>query len=261
MFRSFLLPGIMIVLHMVFGHPADSSPPQAPKAAIDTSVISTADENRISKLHKKYADTFKMQGPRTAQIALTFDDAPDPRFTPYILDILKKNHIKATFFVIGDKAKRYPKLVKRMVNEGHIVGNHSFNHPNFNKISLGQFQQQIIKTGLAIQKSIGYTPLLIRPPYGEIRESQLQWLQQNGYTVVNWNVDSNDWRGLSKTQVYYNVVSATRPGSIILMHAGGGTASNLKGTLKSLPSIIKSLQQKGYVFVTIPQQLSIQAHN
>ncbi|MFB5758840.1 polysaccharide deacetylase family protein [Paenibacillus medicaginis] len=260
MFRSFLLPSILIVLHMAFGHSPSSSPPQTLKAATDTAVITAADENKLSRLRKKYADTFKMQGPRTRQIALTFDDAPDPRFTPYILDALKQNHIKATFFVVGDKAERYPELVKRMVREGHIVGNHSFNHPNFNKISLRQFQRQTIKTGLAIQKSTGYKPLLIRPPYGEITESQLRWARRSGYTIVNWNVDSMDWKGLDKEQIRRNVLTTTGPGSIILMHAGGGTTSNLTGTIESLPSLIRTLQQKGYIFVTVPQQLDIQAH-
>ncbi|MDP4098664.1 polysaccharide deacetylase family protein [Paenibacillus sp. P96] len=260
MFRSLWLPGILIMLHMAFGH---SSPPlssQPHTIVKDAAVITAADESSLSKLRKKYADTFKMQGPRTRQIALTFDDAPDPRFTPYILDALKKNHVKATFFVVGYRAEKYPELVKRMVQEGHTVGNHSFGHPNFNKISLKQFQRQIVKTDLAIEKRTGYKPLLIRPPYGEISEAQLRWTRQKGYTVVNWNVDSMDWKGLNKDRILSNVIPATGPGSIILMHAGGGTTSDLRGTIAALPPLIRTLQQKGYTFVTIPQQLDIQAH-
>lgn len=215
----------------------------------------------LGDLRKKYADTFKMSGPhsQTRQIALTFDDVPDPRYTPYVLDVLKKHNIKATFFIVGSRARKHPDLVRRIVKEGHVVGNHSFNHPNFAKLSSSQFSQQILRSERIIQGITGLRPKLIRPPYGEITEPQLRWARSSRYKIVNWNVDSMDWKGLSPRQIRNNVVPHTGPGSIILMHAGGGTTTDLHGTIRVLPSMISELEGKGYSFVTLPELLHVPA--
>ncbi|MDT2240158.1 polysaccharide deacetylase family protein [Paenibacillus larvae] len=100
----------------------------------------------LEELHKKYPTYFRVSGsPDKREVALTFDDVPDPRYTSKILDILKQYDVKATFFVVGNRAKQYPNLVKRMVNEGHLVGNHSYDHPNFVKLSDAAFHDQVKK--------------------------------------------------------------------------------------------------------------------
>lgn len=210
----------------------------------------------LSELRRKYSETFKFRGPEVKQVALTFDDGPDPRFTPQILNILQKEGVKATFFIVGNRAKKFPALVKRIRWEGHLIGNHSFGHPNFGKRSLKQFQTEILRTEKIIQQTAGYRPKLIRPPYGEIREPQIKWAKQNGYTIVNWNVDSLDWKGLNKSKVENNVLGAIEPGSIVLFHAGGGVGSNLNGTIQALPDIIQTLRDKGYQFVDLAELLN-----
>ncbi|MEF2967220.1 polysaccharide deacetylase family protein [Paenibacillus sp. M1] len=211
----------------------------------------------LGELRRKYSETFKFQGPRVKQVALTFDDVPDPRFTPQVLQVLRKEGVKATFFVVGHRAKKYPELLRKIHAEGHIIGNHSFSHPVFKKRSLKQFQSEILRTEKIILGITGYRPKLIRPPYGEINEEQVRWAKQHGYTIVNWNVDSLDWKGLDQEKVVQNVLGTVGPGSIVLQHAGGGTGSNLTGTIEALPEIIHTLRAKGYHFVTVPELLNI----
>lgn len=211
----------------------------------------------LGELRSKYSETFKFKGPDVKQIALTFDDVPDPRFTPQVLAALRKEGVKATFFVVGHRAKKFPGLVRQIHQEGHIIGNHSFSHPQFKNRSLKQFQNEIQRTENIVMKISGYRPKLIRPPYGEINEEQVKWLKKNGYTIVNWNVDSLDWKGIEKNKVVKNVLQSVVPGSIVLQHAGGGTTSDLTGTIKALPELIGSLRAKGYQFVTLPELLQI----
>ncbi|CAM2780259.1 polysaccharide deacetylase family protein [Paenibacillus sediminis] len=216
------------------------------------------DKPTLGQLRRKYADTFLVQGPHVKQVALTFDDVPDIRFTPQVLDVLKSYNVKATFFVVGERAEKHPNLVKRMVKEGHIVGNHSYNHALLTKLSLHDFQRQLLRTDRIMSTITGHKPKFIRPPYGEINEEQLQWLKQNGFIVVNWNVDSLDWKGIDKQKVERNIVRAVRPGSIILQHAGGGTTSDLTGSIEALPNVIMKLKGMGYRFVTLPELLDIE---
>lgn len=119
-------------------------------------------------------------------MALTFDDAPDRVFTPPILAILKRYQVQATFFIVGSRAHSHPDLVKRIVEEGHVVGNHSFNHTNLPKLSFDQFCEQVDKTQRILQQLTGYTPKLFRPPYGAISEQQLKWAFTQKFMVVNW---------------------------------------------------------------------------
>lgn len=221
--------------------------------------IHSSEEEQLTlgQLRRKYADTFKTNGPSTRRVALTFDDVPDPRFTPQILDVLKEHHVRATFFIVGNRAEKHPDLVKRIVKEGHVVGNHSYNHPQFSKLSMSAFRKQILRTGEIIQRLTGYTPKMIRPPYGDINEEQLKWAARNHYSIVNWNVDSLDWKGISKEKVKENILSAVKPGSIILQHAGGGVGTNLNGTLEALPEVITELQKRGYELVTLDEMLQM----
>jgi len=208
-------------------------------------------------LQKRYPGTFVIGGPRgEKKVALTFDDVPDPRFTPKVLDILARYKVRATFFVVGSRASKYPSMVKRMQREGHIIGNHSYNHAVFSRISLPAFRQQILRTDAILRPLAGYSPRLIRPPYGEILPEQIEWMKRNGYIAVNWDVDSADWRGIDSNTVLFNIKKTLRPGSIVLQHAGGGTGQNLSGTIEALPRLIKLLHSKGYRIVTLPELLS-----
>jgi peptidoglycan-N-acetylglucosamine deacetylase len=212
----------------------------------------------LADLRRKYPATFKLYGqPNRRQVALTFDDGPDLEFTPQILDVLKRNHVRATFFLLGNRAKTHPEMVRRILREGHQIGNHSYNHPLFPKISDLEFRRQVEQTQTVLKSIIGYSPRFIRPPYGAINEKQIKWLATQKYTVVNWNVDSLDWKGLKSEQVLKNVMRRARPGSIILQHCAGGRGEDLSGTVKALPKIISQLRAEGVDFVTVAELFSI----
>jgi peptidoglycan/xylan/chitin deacetylase (PgdA/CDA1 family) len=212
----------------------------------------------LSELASKYPESFKLRGASNEnKVALTFDDGPDVRFTPAILDILKENGVKATFFVLGKRASDNPELIKRMAREGHIVGNHSYDHASLPKLPVSRFQEEIESTQRILENLIGYAPKLIRPPYGAINEEQVKWVSEHHYMIVNWNVDSLDWKQLSSEQVLSNIIGHTGPGSIILQHSGGGDKQDLSGTVKALPAIINKLKANGYDLVTVPELLHI----
>ncbi|CAM3721442.1 peptidoglycan-N-acetylglucosamine deacetylase [Cytobacillus oceanisediminis] len=203
---------------------------------------------------EKYAYAFS--GPyNKAEVALTFDDGPDFVHTPLILDKLKKYGVKATFFLLGENVEKYPDVVKRMAAEGHVVGNHSYDHPNFVKVSNEEYHDQILKTGEMIQKLTGYFPKFIRPPYGSINEEKLKWATEQRFMIIQWSIDTLDWKGTSAEAISVNIFANAFPGSIILQHSAPSEAK-LQGSVEALELIIPQLQSKGARFVTLPEMFS-----
>jgi polysaccharide deacetylase family sporulation protein PdaB len=215
-------------------------------------------ELTLPELRAKYAEVFKVSGTSSEKkIALTFDDGPDATFTPQILNVLKEHGVKATFFLIGKQAEKHPDVVRRIVREGHVVGNHSYSHPLFTKLTVEQAQGEVEQAGKTISRLAGYTPKLFRPPFGQINEAQLKWMKEQQMVVVNWNVDSLDWKSLSEQQVTRNIMNQTKAGSIILQHSGGADTQDLSGTVKALPTIIRHFKENGYQLVTVPELLNV----
>jgi peptidoglycan/xylan/chitin deacetylase (PgdA/CDA1 family) len=225
---------------------------------LDSQMTGPRNELSLRQLRRKYKNTIFFQGsPYKREVALTFDDAPDPRFTQQILDVLRQYNVKATFFVVGSRAVKYPWIVRRIVTDGHVVGNHSFSHANLKKLRDKKFRWEILHTNEVLQTLVGYDPNLVRPPYGNIREKQLMWLRNKKFKVVNWSSDSLDWKNLEADQVYANIMKNVEPGAIILQHAGGGDGEKLKGTIEALPKIINELRARGYKIVTLPELLDL----
>lgn len=200
---------------------------------------------------------FRFGNPSRRQVALTFDDAPDNQFTPQVLDVLKQQGVHATFFIIGRRAVQYPDVVRRIVKEGHAIGNHSYDHAQLTKLKPEQVAFQLAQTEQTLQQITGVSPRLFRPPYGAESTQVLQQIFNLGYKVILWDVDSLDWKGLPTDQVIDNDLNHAHNGAIFLHHAGGGPAEDLSGTVKALPTIITRLRDKGYQFVTIPEMLGI----
>ncbi|WP_017727749.1 polysaccharide deacetylase family protein [Halalkalibacterium ligniniphilum] len=209
-------------------------------------------------LQQKYPDTVILRGPLTEnKVALTFDDGPDPRFTPQVLDILKQYNVKATFFVMGKRAEAYPDLVKRMISEGHIVGNHAYSHRNLVEASEKALEEEVKKTEDILAGVIGYRTRLFRAPYGFLNEKLVEKLKEMNYTVVGWSVDSLDWRELPPEEIAINVLRNLSPGAIILMHDGGEENADRTRTIKSLHQIIPEIKEQGLEFVTVPDLVNI----
>ena len=128
-------------------------------------------------------------------LAMTFDDGPSAEYTPRLLDMLKARHLKATFFLVGKNVQAHPELVRRIVAEGHEVGNHTWDHPQLSKLSDEQATEEIEKTQDAIRGACGVTPTILRPPYGALNKPEHVWIpQQLRVNVIYWSVDTLDWK-------------------------------------------------------------------
>lgn len=195
------------------------------------------------------------------KLAITFDDGPDPRWTPKILDILKEKNVPATFFVIGVDASQWPDILKREYAEGHEVGNHTYTHPNFDEISHTQLRWELNLTERLIESTLGVKSILFRPPYGidhqpEYAEevAQLPAAQDMGYVIVGQKIDPHDWeqesgKAVPAKEIVDNVLAQANTGNIILFHDGGGDRTQ---TVLALPQVIDTLRAKGYEFVSVP---------
>ena len=194
------------------------------------------------------------------QVALTFDDGPDTEYTPQILDLLGQFGVKATFFLKGANISGQEWVVTRIVREGHLVANHSYSHPDFRKLNAEQIVAEVQKTEELVEKITGRETALLRPPYGEMTAEGLDRLVAAGYTMINWSVDSKDWRPDQAEQILTNILSQVKPGSIILMHSAGGGDQDLTPTVEVLPHLITKLQALGYEIVPLTDILPVAAY-
>jgi len=214
------------------------------------------------------------------KLALTFDDGPDPHWTPRILDILKREHVPATFFVIGEKAIGHPELLRRMVDEGHTLGNHSYTHPDMSKVPPSWLRLELNSTQRVVEAYTGRSMRLLRIPYfGDAEPTTANELvpalasQELGYTNVGLHVDSEDWQRPGVQAIVDNVMqgveaglpqnqlpsckydaSDCRTGEIILMHDSGGDREQ---TIKALPVILEKLKAQGYQFVPVGELVGL----
>ncbi len=186
-------------------------------------------------------------------VALTFDDGPDRVYTPKVLDVLKQKDVLGSFFLIGNRVEEYPDVVERIINEGHVVGNHTYTHPEILKAGGNPFSKELSLTEEVFSKFGLSGSGFFRPPYGAISPSLVEEAGNLGYRVALWSVDSLDWRGLPKDRVVSNVVPLVAPGSVVLQHSAGGPGEDLSGSVQALPEIIDTLRASGYRFVTLAE--------
>jgi peptidoglycan/xylan/chitin deacetylase (PgdA/CDA1 family) len=185
---------------------------------------------------------------RRPEVALTFDDGPDPAFTPRVLDILREHGARATFFLVGLNANAYPELVERIVAEGHGVGNHTWSHPYLPDLSRDEVLRQLDATGAAIGKVTGDPPGLMRPPYGSRTPDVLRWIRGQQLTTVLWDIDVGDWAAPPAADIVAGVTAAAKAGSIVLMHDAGGDRT---GTVAALPPILADFAERGLTSVPV----------
>jgi len=185
-------------------------------------------------------------------IAMTFDDGPSAENTPRLLEMLKQRNIKATFFLIGQNVAANPNIVKQILADGNEIGNHTWTHPQLSKLSDDKVTAEITKTQDAIKDASGYTPTLLRPPYGAITPRQREWISsQFGLNVILWSVDPFDWKRPGSAVITQRILSQARPGAIILSH------DIHKQTVDAMPATLDGLIAKGYKFVTVSQLIAL----
>ncbi|RKD31810.1 polysaccharide deacetylase family sporulation protein PdaB [Thermohalobacter berrensis] len=181
------------------------------------------------------------------KVAISFDAAWGAQYTKNILDILDEYNVKTTFFLVGFWVDRYPEMVKEIHNRGHEIGNHSSNHPRMSRLSKQQIVQELKETEEKIKKLTGQRTNLFRPPFGDYNNRLIQTCRENGYYVIQWDVDSLDWKELGVQPVVDRVTRKVKKGSIVLFH------NNAKYVTKYLPVVIRKLQEKGYEIVPISE--------
>jgi len=216
--------------------------------------------NQMNEVPKPFQGTIVYQGKLKANekvIALTFDDGPGPKNTAQILEILKKNDIKATFFMVGEMVKYFPQIAKQVAADGHVIGNHTWHHWYF-QMNGATAASEIDRTADIIYKTTGQKTTLFRPPGGFLNNGLAQYAKNQKYAVMMWSEESGDAerRSPQVSMLVKNVLKQAKPGAIVLLHDGGGNRSK---SVKALPEMIASLKAQGYRFVTIPQLLEIQA--
>ncbi len=185
-------------------------------------------------------------------VALTFDDGPHATLTPKLLDLLASRHIKVTFFVLGECVEQNPQVLQRAAREGHEIANHSWSHPQLNRMSDEGVRSQLKRTDDLIKSLIGIRPTLFRPPYGALTSRQKKWIPEEfGYKIILWDVDPLDWKEPGPAAVTNRILKNTRAGSIVLSH------DIHRGTIDAMPATIDQLLAKHYKFVTVSELIGL----
>ncbi|MCD6226599.1 MAG: polysaccharide deacetylase family protein [Candidatus Aenigmarchaeota archaeon] len=191
-------------------------------------------------------------------VYLVFHDGPNPKFTSQILDTLKKKNVKASFFLIGKNVKKYPEIARRIISEGHLVGNHTYSHPHLERLNTDEIVKEILKCERIILKSTGVKPKFFAAPYCHSYTPQLHYIytisKKCGYININWSVDGEDWEDVGSQYVVKKIVNSVHNGSIILLHDGATDSFQMKirgQTIKALPKIIDELKKRGFVFLLL----------
>ena len=201
------------------------------------------------------------RGPDEKVVALTFDDGPSPEYTPLILDALKGYGVRATFFLVGKNVEKYPDIARRIAEEGHEIGNHTYSHRDLVPSSKRRLLKEIKKTQVAIANATGMWPTLFRPPRGIYSEAVRRVIVQNGFRMILWSVSGMDWSGIPASVIARRVVKHAGPGAIILLHDSGALirseGHSRMNTARAVPEIIERLRREGYRFVTISEMLSL----
>ncbi len=196
-------------------------------------------------------------------VSLTFDDGPDENFTPRVLEILAREKVPATFFVVGQRARATPDLLRAMAAAGHAVGNHSDSHAwNINFALHGHLRREIISCGEAVRAAIGKTPAFYRAPFGFKNPALGDVLAERGLSCIGWQVRGFDAVGGTPEGIARRIVLKAKAGGVLLLHDGAGLqgTSDRSATLEALPMIIEGLRARGFEFKRLDELLELPAY-
>jgi peptidoglycan-N-acetylglucosamine deacetylase len=198
-----------------------------------------------------------VRGPAEGRkIALTFDDGPAPPFTEKILDILRDRKVPATFFVCGKNVERHPEIVRRIAQDGHTLGNHTFSHPFLYFCSRQKIADEIERTQIAVERAAGVRPSVFRPPYGSRWLGLMGVLRAQGMKLVMWSATGYDWK-FQTSGVVRSALEELAPGAVVLLHDGHGVYPpqefDRSNTVQALPEIIDKAREAGFDFVELSQ--------
>jgi peptidoglycan/xylan/chitin deacetylase (PgdA/CDA1 family) len=198
-----------------------------------------------------YTPFVKAGGTKGRDVALTFDDGPGP-YTPGVLDVLEREHVPATFFVIGEELRYFSASTVRAIHDGFVIGDHTETHPMMAQLSKHDQHEELFEQAARIELLGGRRPRLFRPPYGSFDTTTFHLLHQMHMLMVLWSVDTDDYERPGVAVIVHNALEGAKPGAIILLHDAGGDRSE---TIEALPTIIRELRKRGFHLVTVPQLL------
>lgn len=207
---------------------------------------------QIVRPPKQIDDTYYRIKTSQKVIAITFDDGPHRTNTPRLLDMLKQRNVKATFFVVGNMVRYNPQMLRRMIDEGHEIGNHTVSHPNLARMSQAALTKELETANKQIIAATGVAPRCMRPPGGAITKAQKQFmLQKFGFPTIMWSCDPKDWKKPGVSVVAQRLIDGATPGGILLVH------DLHKPTIDAMPRTLDTLLAQGYRFVTISELIAM----
>ncbi len=217
------------------------------KEDVDRSVMDILQQDKEEEAKGEIHNKLISGSPYRKEIALTFDDGPHPIYTRALLKILDKYNVKATFFLVGKKARQYPQLAKLEFDDGQQLGNHTYNHVNMKNVSDEIAATEIKACGKTLKSITGIAPHIFRPPGGNYDSNVLNIADTLGYTTVLWTENAGDCGRIGKSSIKHRIFKNLGNGSIILMHDG------IQDSMDLLPSMIDRLTGEGYSFVTVDE--------
>ena len=233
--------GIVVVLLLLMGTVwSAGKEPEAVQTIGNKAARLVAGEGMLRLMEQELME----QSQAHPEVALTFDDGPSPKYTPLLLDGLKERNVRATFFLLGKNVKENQELVQRMQAEGHLLGNHTYNHVQLNKIPETTARQEILKTNNEIYEATGKYPEYMRPPYGAWKKNMELCVEM---LPVFWDMDTLDWKSQNVDAILKAAGEEPEDGSIILMH------DEYQTSVEAALLLIDRLKEKGYEFVTVDE--------
>lgn len=233
--------GIVVVLLLLMGTVwSAGKEPEAVQTIGNKAARLVAGEGMLHLMEQELME----QSQAHPEVALTFDDGPSPKYTPLLLDGLKERNVQATFFLLGKNVKENQELVQRMQAEGHLLGNHTYNHVQLNKIPETTARQEILKTNNEIYEATGKYPEYMRPPYGAWKKNMELCVEM---LPVFWDIDTLDWKSQNVDAILKAAGEEPEDGSIILMH------DEYQTSVEAALLLIDRLKEKGYEFVTVDE--------
>ncbi len=249
---------VVLVLASGMGTTIDASPGAGSFTAAPVlfhtdrvTVGAVQDAPRADKVsgHSKKPQQTKANGSGAKVIYLTFDDGPTVRYTPKILDLLDEYRAKATFFQVGKSATAHPALTRAVVERGHALGSHTWNHVDLRNLTRKRVSRQITRTSDALEKISGRRITCLRPPYGALNARVRSAIRAQHLALKLWDIDPRDWKRPGARAIARRVISRADPGDISLMHDGGGNRSQ---SVRALEQILRKLSKAGYRFESLP---------
>jgi peptidoglycan/xylan/chitin deacetylase (PgdA/CDA1 family) len=222
----------------------------SPRPVSPADALQTGDKAVRSVLG--YTPFVRAGGTQGRDVALTFDDGPGP-YTPGVLSVLEREHVPATFFVIGEELRYFSASTAREIRDGFVIGDHTETHPMLAHLSAHDQREQLFEQAARIELLGGKRPSLFRPPYGSFNTTTFHLLHQMRMLMVLWSVDTDDYRHPGVEVIVQRATEGIKPGAIILMHDAGGDRSQ---TIAALPAIVRAVRARGLHLVTVPQLLA-----